>query len=462
MDMIARTLLFFCTAATFTAPAFAAKPAPQPAAAAPVSILPSSLQPEPQLPAQPSVVTPPPAAAPVTPPPVLPPPPPVWSLSDAKALVSAIKAVDAEGLFPADYLTDGLTAAIAAGEGDALNEAATRQFGRLAGDLRDGRTPFSARTQWYVRDPDAKAMPTDALLVAALAAHDIPGALSKLSPTNADYAALKAALAATPAADSARKTLIRVNMERWRWLPRDLGFRYVMANVPEMQLRFVVNTKLVRSYKAVVGKPGETETPQLYEQIEAVVFNPTWTVPQSIIKKELTGLAGVKGTSGKFGKYTWTRSAGGGLTVVQPAGPNNALGLMKLVMPNPHAIYIHDTPSRERFNQENRALSHGCVRAERASELGLTLAILQAGLPAEDGVAIIKAGKTKKVDFKEKMPVYIAYFTMATGLDGKLQPFNDLYGRDKAVVASLAAPRVDKAVGDFQAAPVVAVKEPGI
>jgi L,D-transpeptidase YcbB len=461
--MIARLLLLLCTTATLATPALAAKPDPQPAADVPVSILPPSMKPDASVPAKPTVVTPPPVITPVTPPPVLPPPPPpVWSLSDAKALVAAINAVDKEGLFPADYLTDDLTAAIEAGESDTLNAVATRQFGRLAGDLRDGRTPFAARTQWYVRDPDAKAMPTDALLAAALAAHDIPGALAKLNPTSSDYAALKSALAATPASETARKALIRVNMERWRWLPRDLGFKYVMANVPEMQLRFMVNTKLVRSYKAVVGKPGETETPQLFEQIEAVIFNPTWTVPQSIIKKELTGLSGVKGTSGKFGKYTWTRSAGGGLTVVQPAGPNNALGLMKLVMPNPHAIYIHDTPSRERFNQENRALSHGCVRAERASELGLTLAILQADLPAEEGVSIIKAGKTKKVDFKQKMPVYIAYFTLATGLDGKLQPFADIYGRDKPVVASLAAPRVDKAVGDFQAAPVVAVKDPGI
>jgi L,D-transpeptidase YcbB len=148
--------------------------------------------------------------------------------------------------------------------------------------------------------------------------------------------------------------------------------------------------------------------------------------------------------------------------VVQKAGPNNALGLMKIDMPNPHSIFVHDTPARERFNQANRALSHGCVRAERASELGLMLAIVMGGMEAEDGVAILRSGKTTRVPFKEKIPVYIAYFTMATGIDGKMQPFGDVYGRDKAIFASLDKPREDKAAGAFQTAPVVVVKDPGV
>jgi murein L,D-transpeptidase YcbB/YkuD len=135
---------------------------------------------------------------------------------------------------------------------------------------------------------------------------------------------------------------------------------------------------------------------------------------------------------------------------------------MKLDMPNEHAIFIHDTPARERFNQPNRALSHGCVRAERASELGITLAILQGGIAPEKGAEIIKSGKTTKVPFKEKMPVYISYFTMATGVDGVLQPFADVYGRDTPVFASLAKPRVDRPADDFQKAPVVAIEAPGI
>jgi L,D-transpeptidase YcbB len=435
---------------------------------APVSILPPVFTPVPAAPpaSQPPVAQPSATQTPtVVPPPILLPPPPVapnWTLANARALLASIRAVGAEGLFPADYLPDQIAAAIAAGEGPALNELATRQFNRLAGDLRDGRTPFSARVQWFVRDPDAQAMPTEALLTEALASGDFAGVLAKLTPTNSDYAALKAALAATPVADSAKLKLIRANMERWRWLPNDLGFRHVIANVPEMQLRFVVNAKLIRSYKAVVGKPGATATPQLAEMAQGVVFNPTWTVPQSIIKNELGGMISRSPSGGSSGNYTWKRYADGSLSVVQKAGPNNALGLMKIDMPNPHSIFVHDTPARERFNQPNRALSHGCVRAERASELGILLAIVMGQVEAEESVEILRSGKTTRVPFKEKIPVYIAYFTMATGLDGKMQAFGDVYGRDNAVFASLDQPRQDKAVGDFQTAPVVAVKDPGV
>jgi L,D-transpeptidase YcbB len=424
---------------------------------APVSILPPVFGP---------TVQPPPAVEPpaIIPPAVIVPPPaiPHWTKADAQSLLASINAVGAEGLFPADYLPDQLQAAILAGEGPALDEISTRQFGRLAADLRDGRTPFSARIQWYVRDPDAQAMPTEALLTEALASQDFASVFAKLTPKNSDYEALKASLAATPASDASRLKLIRANMERWRWLPVDLGFRHVIANVPEMQLRFVVNSRLIRSYKAVVGKPGETATPQLAELAQGVVFNPTWTVPQSIIKNELGGMISRSPSGGSSGSYTWKRYAGGGLSVVQKAGPNNALGLMKIDMPNPHSIFVHDTPARERFNQANRALSHGCVRAERASELGLMLAIVMGGMEAEDGVAILRSGKTTRVSFKEKIPVYIAYFTMATGIDGKMQPFGDVYGRDKAIFASLDKPREDKAAGAFQTAPVVVVKDPGV
>jgi L,D-transpeptidase YcbB len=444
--------------------ALAQTTAPKPAA--PVSILPPIFAPQPAAKptSAPTNVLPPVIGVPpvVVPPVVIPVVIPHWTSADVQSLIASIRVVGQEGLFPADYQPDALQLALLGGEGPALDDLATRQFGRLAADLRDGRTPFSARVQWYVRDPDAAAMPTDALLTEALASHDFAITLAKLTPKNADYAALKVALAATPAANTARIKLIRTNMERWRWLPNDLGFRHVIANVPEMQLRFVVNSKLVRSYKAVVGKPGETATPQLAEQAQAVIFNPTWTVPQSIIKNELGGMISRSPGGGSSGNYTWTRYAGGGVSVVQKAGPNNALGLMKLDMPNAHSIFIHDTPARERFNQANRALSHGCVRAERASELGLLLAIVMGGISGDDGVAILTSGKTTKVPFKEKIPVYVAYFTMATGLDGKMQPFGDVYGRDAAVFASLDKPREDKAVGEFQKAPVIVVKDPGI
>src|SRR5690606_21893514 len=104
-----------------------------------------------------------------------------------------------------------------------------------------------------------------------------------------DYARLKQELAATPKAETRKRALIRANMDRWRWLSRDLGSQYLITNVPEMQLRLTVNDKIIRTYRTIVGKPGKTATPQLAETVEGVIFNPTWTVPQSIVKGEGLG-----------------------------------------------------------------------------------------------------------------------------------------------------------------------------
>jgi murein L,D-transpeptidase YcbB/YkuD len=108
-------------------------------------------------------------------------------------------------------------------------------------------------------------------------------------------------------------------------------------------------------------------------------------------------------------------------------------------MPNPHAIFLHDTPARNLFANENRALSHGCVRTERALELAMVIAILGQGATREEAVAISTSGEYTRVPVKKSLPVYITYFTMARGIDGELRTFNDIYGRDAPVLASFEA-----------------------
>ena len=331
---------------------------------------------------------------------------------------------------------------IAQGTGAALDAEASKRFVWLVEDMRDGRTPMDGRKQWFVMDPDADRYRSGTVMKAALESGDLAAALENVAPLHPDYAALKGALAkAQPG--SARYRTIQANMDRWRWLPRDLGGQYLMTNVPEYQLRLTVNDKIVRTYRTIVGKPGRTATPQLAEVVEGVILNPTWTVPQSIVKGEGLG-ARVLGNPGwaRAKGYTATRGANGWVTVVQQPGPTNSLGRMKLDMPNRHAIFLHDTPSRNLFAADSRALSHGCIRTERATELALTLAILQAGLTADEGVEMLNSGKYTRVGFEKKMPVYITYFTMATDIDGKLSTFGDLYGRDDAVKAAFDAPRV--------------------
>ena len=374
-----------------------------------------------------------------------------WSSANAERLLAVIEGIGAEGLDPADYDPAALRSAILAGPGEELDRLASRAFGWLVEDMRDGRTPMEARRQWFVVDPDPDRYRTADVMAEALASGDIAGAIAAVAPLHPDYARLRDELAATPAGQTARRKLIRANMDRWRWLARDLGSQYLITNVPEYQLRLTVNDKIMRTYKTIVGKPGRTATPQLAETVEGVIFNPNWTVPQSIVKGEGLGARVLNnpGWAKANGYKGWRDKKTGFVTVVQQPGPGNSLGLMKLDMPNPHAIFLHDTPSRHLFNRADRALSHGCIRTERASELAITLAILaqnptddaERKAAAQEAVEILKSGKYTRVPFESRMPVYITYFTMGTDIDGKLRSFDDIYGRDAPVLAALDAPR---------------------
>jgi murein L,D-transpeptidase YcbB/YkuD len=366
-----------------------------------------------------------------------------WTVGQAARLVALIEGIGAEGLDPKDYDLDPLKVSLAAGPSKELNELASQSFVWLVEDLRDGRTPMDAREQWFVVDPDRDLFPAAAVLAEALASDDIAGTLTKLSPTHPDYARLRAELAKTPASAAAKRKLIRANMDRWRWLQRDLGSQYLITNVPEFQLRLTVKNRIISTYRTIVGKPGRTATPQLAEVVEGVVFNPTWTVPQSIVKGEGLGARALGNPAwAKRNGYVATRGANGYITVVQQPGPGNSLGQMKLEMPNAHAIFFHDTPSRHLFASEFRALSHGCVRTERALELAMTMAILGKGATKEEAVAISTSGKYTKVALTKQWPAYITYFTMASDINGEMATFNDIYGRDKPVLASLDKPRV--------------------
>ncbi len=363
-----------------------------------------------------------------------------WTLGDAKALLAAIKAVGADGLFARDYQPAALAAQIAKGEGPDLDTLASHLFIWLAEDLRDGRTPMPAREQWFAVDPDQDLHPNSQLLAEATELHDIPGVLASLTPTHPDYALLKDALA--KAKDPKQIAMIRANMDRWRWLGRDLGLQYLMINVPEQVLRLTVNNQIIHSYRAIVGRPGKTATPQLAEQVKNVVFNPTWTVPQSIVVGEGLGedLIAHPAKAKREG-YVATRGADGTITVVQQPGDTNSLGRVKLDMPNEHAIYIHDTPNRTLFALPARALSHGCVRAEHATQLAMTMAILGADLPPETAIEYNLSGKYTKVPMVRPFPVYIVYFTVARDVNGLMRSFPDIYGRDPAVLASFTQPR---------------------
>ena len=365
-----------------------------------------------------------------------------WTVGDAQALVRVITGIGAEGLFPADYQPEALQRAIEQGAGPALDEQASRSFDWLAEDLRDGRTPMAVRDNWFIVDPDQDVMPTAQLLSQALSAHDVPGVLAALAPTYPDYAVLKAALAATPPGADTQADTLRINLDRWRWLPRDLGKIYLITNVPEFQLRLTVGGRIIRNYKTIVGKPGRTATPQLAAKVQSVVFYPTWTVPQSIIEHEhLAEKIAAKPAWAAAKGYKVTTLGDGSVSIVQQPGTKNSLGEMKIDMPNPHAIYFHDTDARYLFAHPVRAFSHGCVRVEKAVELGMTMAILSKSRTQDQALAIYNAHKNTRVPMAQSFPAYITYFTVGVDVNGQLTRFTDLYGRDPAVLASFAAPR---------------------
>ncbi|MEM9310162.1 MAG: L,D-transpeptidase family protein [Pseudomonadota bacterium] len=366
-----------------------------------------------------------------------------WTLAGVEALIAYIEAIDEEGLDPADYDLQALKVSAQTGASLELDELASKNFVWLVEDIRDGRTPMEARKQWFVVDPDRDRYRTLDLLAEATQTGDVASVLNGLHPVHADYAALRAELAATPEEELDRRRLIRANMDRWRWLARDLGTIHLITNVPEYQLRLRAGAKTF-TYKTIVGKPGRTATPQLAENVSGVVFNPTWTVPQSIVVGEGLGERVLNNPVwAKKNGYKATKSANGWVTVVQQPGPGNSLGRMKLEMPNRHAIFFHDTPTRWMFDKQGRALSHGCIRTEKALQLAMTVAILGKAASKDEVIEIATSGKYTKVFLEDEktIPAYITYFTMGTNTDGELTTFKDIYDRDAPVLASLDQPR---------------------
>jgi len=378
----------------------------------------------------------PPVAQPGTPAPVtqapaeqVPPPPPlppvVWDLRNASDLLAFIQGIGAEGLDAADYDPAPLAAAIQTGEPMGLSQIATDRFNRVSNDLALGHVKRSARIDWHVADPDLDSAKQDATLRAAIAQHNIAGALRNLLPTHPQYAALKVALAT--ATDPAQIKRIRLNMDRWRWLPRDLGPKYVIVNVPGFHATLVENGVNRWKQRAIAGKLS-TPTPQLNATAVGVILNPWWEVPPSI-EKEAAGKKGfvaVKGADGKVQRWR------------QPPGPTNALGQLKFVMYNQYNIYLHDTNARSRFNDQTRALSHGCVRTQNIVDLATQLLGDDGGEWTPDKIqATLASKKTVQANFVKPLPVYIVYFSSAALLDGRIVDYKDLYGRDPKAMQAL-------------------------
>ena len=359
--------------------------------------------------------------------PLPPPPPAVWRPEQARALLNYIYNVGREGLSPSDYDGDGLLAALATNDSATFSAAATDRFNKLSSDLALGHVRGEDRIGWHVVDKDLDEGSQRALLDAALRDNKVADALNSLLPSHPQYGSLKTALSVTPRTDTAKVNRIRLNMDRWRWLPRDLGERYIIVNVPSYYATLVEDGTTRWKTRAVAGAI-KTPTPALTATAVGVILNPTWEVPKSIWP-EVAGKPGYVAVKGKNGKFSHWR---------QPAGPTNALGQLKFVMYNEHNIYLHDTNAKSRFNSQIRAASHGCIRTKDVVTLATMLLEDDNGSWTSDKIQkTLAEKKTVQANFVKPLPVYIVYFSAAANVDGSIVSYEDVYKRDNKVIAAL-------------------------
>lgn len=248
---------------------------------------------------------------------------------------------------------------------------------------------------------------------------------------------------------------LRLALERARWVQSELGTRFVVVNIAAFRVYVVADRRIVWESRVVVGKARQ-ETPVFGGELQYIVFNPSWSVPYGIAARELlpeiqarpdwfeTNVYEVRDAAGAQidpASVDWSSLSPGNFdyTLVQPPGPDNALGQVKFIFPNEHAVYLHDTPARDLFATAERAFSHGCIRVE--DPLALAEILLRPdGWDRARIDAAVAGGKTGTVHLGSPMPILLLYSTANADPDGTVYFYRDIYRRDTAVAEALDGP----------------------
>jgi murein L,D-transpeptidase YcbB/YkuD len=247
---------------------------------------------------------------------------------------------------------------------------------------------------------------------------------------------------------------ILVNMERWRWLPQDLGHRYIIVNIANYELDVVENGHEVLTTRVIVGKPYR-RTPVFSDKMTYLVINPHWYVPHNIAVKDI--LPNIEKDPGYLTKNNIKLLAGQGTLEINPLtidwshvtesnfgytlrqdpGVNNALGRIKFMFPNKYNVYIHDTPAKELFKKTERGFSSGCIRIERPIDLAEYVLKDDPKWTKDKILAAINIGEEQTVRLPEAIPVHLLYWTAWADNEGNLQLRNDIYERDSILYEAL-------------------------
>lgn len=252
---------------------------------------------------------------------------------------------------------------------------------------------------------------------------------------------------------SKRIEQIAMNLERRRWLPDDLGQRHVLVNQPEYRLKIIENGKLIHQTRVVIGKSSH-QTPEFSDEIELVVLNPYWNVPRSIATKEILPnlrrnpgylsrrgmqLINRRGQSVNPYRIDWGNVSRQGFAynIRQQPSPRNALGRIKFLFPNKHAVYLHDTPSKSLFKRSRRAFSHGCVRVQNPVKFAEVLMRQQFGWSRKKLTGKISTRRNQAIRLKRSIPVHLTYHTVWVDETGRVNFSPDMYGRDRHLAKAM-------------------------
>jgi murein L,D-transpeptidase YcbB/YkuD len=261
-----------------------------------------------------------------------------------------------------------------------------------------------------------------------------------------------ATLAAMNMSATERANQIRVNLERMRWVSNELPGDYLLVDIAGQKVQLFRHDKAVWSSRAIVGRPSRP-TPVFRDQVEYLELNPRWTVPPTILKKDI--LPAMRENSGYLQKKGLQVVTGDGEQVSpesvdwnasaerfpywirQPPGEQNALGRVKFMFPNKYSVYLHDTPSRNLFDKPRRLFSSGCVRVEHPWELAELLLNDSKRWSQESLEKALASKRTRRVDLDKPLPVILGYWTAEATAQGRVMFREDVYGRDAGVLAAL-------------------------